>query len=226
MTSSLSGDSRERPATPASQTLISLLIFGHFFFVFVALSSNYARSGLTRTLLSRFAFYSRLFNFDLDYTPYHLTHGSDEDVDHRIEVLAKDAEDWVVLPDGGLRGHDAYKRYQRFAAAWAFHGQNDGQPALFAQAVGTHFSRQRGIAPKQVRCRKHFQQAREEIEGGTPAQRDPNGPSRFSVSYAANAIVNDNGSVDVIRVEEAGQVAAPVTSAGGARGTNANERSR
>jgi hypothetical protein len=148
-----------------------------------------------------------------------LTHGTDEDVDHRIEVLA-DGSSWEVLPAGGMRWHDSYKRMQRFAANWAFHALNEGQPALFAQAVGTRYSRQ-GFAPKQVRCRKHFQQGPDELTGGTAAQRDPDDPSRFSVPYAANIVSRGNGLVEVIRVEEAGHAAAPVTSAGSARGNNA-----
>jgi hypothetical protein len=209
-----------RPAEAAWwRTIASLLIFIHLFFVFLALSSNLARSGLSRTLLSRFAFYTRLFNFDLDFTPYHLTHGTDEDVDHRVEVLLTDASSWETLPSG-MRGHDGYKRVQRFAANWAYHALNDGQPALFAQAVANRFSQQQTIAPKQVRCRKHFQQGPDDLVG-TPAQRDPDDSSRFSVPYAATSIIRGTGAVEVIRVEEAGQVAAPATSTGAARGNNA-----
>jgi hypothetical protein len=226
MTSNFSGDTAGRTDSPAWRNVVSLLLFAHLFFVFVALGSNYARSGLTDSLLNRFAVYCRLFNFDLDFTPYHLTHGTDADVDHRIEVLPQNVEDWTVLPSSGFPGSDSYKRYQRFAAIWAYHSANEGEPAVFAQAVGNHFSRQRDISPRQIRCRKHFQQPREDLAGGTAAQRDPNDPMRFAVAYAANAIVNSDGSVDVVRVEETGQVAVPVNSAGGARGNNANERGR
>lgn len=226
MTSKSPGSSATPPATSPWQTILSLLIVFHLFFVFLALGSNYSRSSLTYDLLNRFAFYTRLFNFDLDFTPYHLTHGTDADVDHRSEVLAKGSEEWIVFPRGGFRGADSYKRQQRFAAMWAFQALNGGQPALFAQALGNYVSRQQHLVPQQVRCRKHFQQPREDVAGGTAAQRDPEDPSRFSVAYTANVIVNADASVDVIRVEETGQVAVPVNSAGNARGTNANERGR
>lgn len=226
MSSSSTGNISPRPATPLWQTITSFVIFVHLFFVFVALSANHVRSGLTGTILSRFAFYTRLLNFDLNFVPYHLTHGTDVDVDHRIEVLPRDQTEWKRLPEGGMRGHDSYQRFQRFAAEWAYQALNDGEPALFAQSVGTYYSRRLDVAPKQIRCRKQFQQSREDMASASPARRDPDDPSRFSVAYAANAIVNEDGSVDIVRIEEAGQVAAPVNSAGGQRGTNVHERNR
>lgn len=222
----VSPSSDAAPPPAAWHSFVSLLIFGHLFFVFVALGSNYVRSPLTDTVLDRFAFYTRLLNLDLNYTPFHLTHGTDMDVDHRIEVLPRDGDAWLTLPGEGFRGADSYKRYQRYASTWAYQAAADLEPALFARAVGTHYSQQREIAPRQIRVRKHFQQSREELASGTASQRDPDAPSRFAVSYAANAIVNPNGSVDVVKVEETGQVAVPVNSAGGARGTSANERGR
>ena len=131
------------------------------------------RSDLTRVLLDRFAVYTRLLNFDLDFTPYHLTHGTESDVDHRIEVLPQGSEEWQVLPIEGFRGVDGFQRYHRLASIWSFHATNEGQPALFAQAVGNHCSLQRGVVPRQIRCRRHYLQPREEVIGGTPAMRDP-----------------------------------------------------
>lgn len=212
-------------SVPESRPWLSVAIIAHFFFVLVCLGSNFARSELAGTLLDRFAPYTRLFNFDLDFTPYHLTHGSEADVNHRLEVLPQGSDEWIVLPSEGFRGADGFQRYQRLAAIWNFHATNEGQPAVFAQAIGSHFSIQRHTPPRQIRCRRHYLQPREEVSGDTPAQRDPDDPSRFAVVYAANAIVNPNGWVDVIKIEETGQVALPVGSSGATRG-NTNERGR
>jgi hypothetical protein len=197
-----------------SRSIISLLLVAHLFFVGVCLLGNFAPSSLLIQVLDKFKFYTRLLNFDLNYTPYHLTHADESDVDHRIEVLptGKDASragDWILLSSEGFRGCDSYKRYQRMAATWAYQAQNEGDPAIFAQTIGTYFARERNILPAQVRCRRHFLQSRTEITGGTAARRDPDDASYFSVVYAANTIVGESGHVGVVRIDEAGQVAQP-----------------
>jgi hypothetical protein len=196
------------------RTALTMAILAHVFFVLVAVGSNFAPSGLQLRILNRFQPYTRLLNFDLDFTPYHLTHGTEIDVDHRIEVLpqgkvASNASDWIVLPPRMFRGCDSYKRYQRLASTWAYQATNEGQPALFAQAIGTYFARQQHIPPQQIRCRRHFLQSRDELTQGTAARRNPLDPSYFAVVYAANAIVSDNDYVEVVRIDDASQVAQP-----------------
>lgn len=205
------------------RTFLSLLIVIHLFLVGVSVGSNYAPAAWQLQLLSRFRFYTRLLNFDLDSTPYHLTHASEFDVDHRIEVLPANkagdaAENWIVLPEPAFHGCDSYQRYQRLASQWALEAQNEGDPASFAQAIGTHFARQRSVVPKQIRCRRHFLQSQEEVTSGTGARRNPDDPSFFAAAYTANAIVSGEGYVEVVRVEEAGQVAQPVGNSPGTRG--------
>lgn len=230
MTIAKRGSAESQSTSAGLRTLLTLAIIFHVFFALVAVSSNFAPSELQFQILSKFRFYTRLLNFDLNFTPYHLTHATEADVDHRIEVLPEGrdgaaASDWLLL-SGGFRGSDSYKRYQRLASIWAFQAQNEGEPALFAQAVGTHVARQRAIKPKQIRCRRHFLQPRNAVEEGTPAQRNPNDPSYFAVVYAANAIVSDTGFVEVVRVDEAGQVAQPTNRQGQASGPNNNESGR
>lgn len=231
----MTADSRVKQAVGTPQgglrTVLTLLLIFHIFLVGASISSNYAPSDLQFQIVSRFKPYTRLFNFDLNFTPYHLTHATEADVDHRMEILpeGKDermASDWLALPDRGFRGGDAYKRYQRLGATWAFQAQNNGEPATFAQAIGTHFARQWNIKPKQIRCRRHFLQSREDIAEGTPARRDPNDPSYFVVVYAANAIVSESGYVEVVRVDDASQVAQPTRPEAGTRGPSKNESSR
>lgn len=218
-TSHASGDHESGYPTSNVRTVITLVLVVHGFFALVAVSSVFAPSPLQLQILNRFKPYTRLLNFDLNsyrdynFRPYYLTHASELDVDHRIEVLpeggnAQSADDWLVLPSGGFRGSDAYKRLQRFAGVWAIASQSEGEPARFAQAVGTHFARQRAVKPQLIRCRRHFLQSQQDIAGAS-ARRNPFDPSFFAVVYAANAIVGESGYVEVVRVDETGQVALP-----------------
>lgn len=202
------------------RTIVTLLLVIHLFLVGVSVGSNFAPADWQLQVLSNFRFYTRLLNFDLDLTPFqsvpfHLTHATEFDVDHRIEVLPEgespeSPESWLVLPSDDYRGSDAYQRYQRLAAQWANAAQTEGDPAIYAQSIGTHFARQRGIAPRQLRCRRHFLQSPDDVTQGTAARRNPDDPSYFASVYTANAIVSDTGFVEVVRVDEAGQVAQPV----------------
>jgi hypothetical protein len=102
---------------------------------------------------------------------------------------------------------------------------NELEPAVFAQSIGTHFARERDIRPQQVRCRRHYLQSREDLTGGTAARRNAQDPSFFAAIYTANAIVSDTGYVDVVKVDEASQVALP-TGQNNAGGSSRNERNR
>jgi hypothetical protein len=157
-------------------------------------------------------------NFDLNYTPFHLTHGPAETADARIELLpvglpAEDPASWIVLPDRGVRGGERYRRYQRLGSALAFFGgppQNDHESAAWlARGVATHMWKQEGFEPLQIRCRRHTPQSLEAVEG-SPDQRDPWHVSHFQEDYRANTVVIRN-EIQVIRVEEASQVAPPDT---------------
>jgi hypothetical protein len=149
-----------------------------------------------------------------------------------MEVLPEGApaeSEWLALPPSDLwRGWPAYKRYQRLGAQWDFATQAEGgDPARFAQALGMHFARQRGIRPQQVRCRRHYLQSPEDLTSGTAARRNPADPSYFAAVYTANTIVSDSGYVDVVRVDETGQVAQPVPdNPNGSAGSRGNEPNR
>lgn len=208
---------------PVWRSILSLFLFMHLFLAAIAVASNLAPAAWQMQVLSRFRMYTRLLNFDLNGARYHLTHATEVDVDHRAEVLpagaeASDAGQWLVLPGGGWRGTESYQRSQRLAWRWAAEAQYEGDPALYAQALGTYFVRQRGVEPAQLRCRRHFLQSQEEVTSGTAARRNPEDPSFFTTVYAANAIVSESGLVEVVRIDDVGQVAQPVTGAEGAGG--------
>jgi hypothetical protein len=207
------------------RAIISLLLVAHFFFVVVAVSANQAPSELQSRILARFAFYTQLFNFDLNFTPYYLTRGPVEDADHRLELLpegedAEDPQSWVVLHDVGLRGSDRYHRYQRFARVMSFFAEQEDIPAFLAQAAAVHFVRQREVPPTRIRCRRHLPQPRDLKVGGTAAQRDPNDASYFQTDYEARCIIAANGSVHISKISEANQVAQPTTDNESPNGSN------
>lgn len=201
---------------PSSKPLISLLLIIHLFFVVVSLSANFMPSDLQQRLLDRFAVYVRTFNFNLNYTPYYWTRGGVFDVDHRIEMLPQGAdesiaENWWILPDKGSRCGERYKRYQRLAKEFALQAENDENAGRIAQSIGTHFSRAEGTQPKQIRSRSHFLQPMDAIAAGNAEQRNPDSSLYLRTSYAVNCIVGKDGLVNIVKIDEASQVARPAT---------------
>ena len=210
---------------PWARATVSLLLFAHLFFAFVALAANVAPSRLQQRLLARFSFYTQLLNLDLNFTSLYFTHASIDDVDHRLELLPEGRSpdvdgDWVVLPDVGVRGSDRYQRYQRLARVVSFFSPQDEVTAALARAVGVNFLVQRGIRPQRLRCRRHLLQDWNVIRAGTAAQRDPNDPSYFRVAYDANFVVSRDGAVSVVKLAEADELASPIAKDGARNASN------
>ncbi len=207
--------------TDTARSVITLLLILHLFCIFIALSASVLASPLQLRILAVLRPYVRTLNFEIPYAQYHLTHATPLDVDHRIELLPQGAsadnpDNWYVLPDVGFRGFDRYKRYQRLGKRMAIleqlsqNGAQDMGAALseIARGVSAHFVHTGQFTPAQLRCRQHFLQAIDMIEGGTEEQRNPNSDVYFQVPYAANVIVH-NGQVSVIKIEQAREVAQP-----------------
>lgn len=107
------------------RSLLTLAILIHFCCVGVVLASNFRRSPLQSALVSIFAFYTQLLDFDPDFTPYYYTLGREEDDDARIVIeLYPDAYEradsqkrlrTIELPSGGSNWLGDRRRY--FAVA-------------------------------------------------------------------------------------------------------------
>ena len=218
--------SDSKPAAPPSgpsqgvRTTVSLLLFIHLFCIFVALATNNSPSDLSLAFLRKMRFYTQLFNFDLTVA-YYLTHGTPIDVDHRVEVLPAGADEndpaaWHALPDVGIRGGERRQRYERMGELMDLfvEQERDDRVAVLASTVGSHYLNRENVKPKQIRCRRHFLVPLEAYGvQGTPEMRDPNTADRFGVVYAANAVVDEeNRTVEVVKIDAAGQVARPTDS--------------
>ena len=218
MMSSNSTDRADAEHLPGEgvRSVLTLFLCIHLFCVFVALCSNSSPSPLQSRLLSFLAPYTRLLNFDLNFTPYYLTFGPLSDGSESIEILPAGSDpaapqSWHVLPDVGIQGSDRRQRYERLAEVMAFYAVQGEEeiPGLIAQSVAAHFHTAEPMEPSQIRCRTQIPQMREWIGGGTPAQRDPRDPSHYRVDYTANVVVSADGSVSIVKSDEAGQVARP-----------------
>ena len=199
-----------RPSEPF-RTVASLLLCIHLFCISLAVWANFSPSPLLYDVLDRLRAYTTLLNFNLNYTPYHLTHGTVEDVDDRIEVLpqgkdAAQAEQWIALPDVGWRGSDRYKRYQRLAEVMSYYAQDEERSARLASSVAEHFLSVANIQPAQIRSRKHLLLTMQDYAAA--GEPDPDGPQQWLTPYAANVVISGD-EVEVIAVSEQGEVALP-----------------
>src|SRR5437773_12178420 len=68
------------------RSVVSLLLSIHLFCVAVVLASNFRRSPLQSRLVSIFACYTQLLDFDPEYTPYYYTLGRPLDDDTWLAV--------------------------------------------------------------------------------------------------------------------------------------------
>lgn len=208
------------------QSIGSVLLFAHLFFVGTALAANQAPSALQERLLSVFRPYVRLFNFDVTYIPYHLTHASVADAEHRIEYLPAggdpgSADDWVRLQEGP-RGSERRARYQRLASLLAMvGGSEDGAVAAeISAAIGTGVSRQQGSTIAQLRSRRQLLQSPDDVAGANLDRRNPDDPSYFQEVYRVQVLDLGGQMLGVQKVESLGQVAPSVSGKKPASGQN------
>lgn len=189
-------------AVPSDNTraVVSLLLFIHLFIILICLAANLNPSELELRILGMFQPYVQLFNFDLDGTRYYLTHATQNDVDHRWEVLPTESgEGWQVLRQG-VRGSERYLRYQRFADALAYAAESDELPSLMAEGVARHYERQLRIPLQELRCRRHSLQALETVIGAGRLD-DPDDPAYLSDVYRAQVVATENGPIHILKRE-------------------------
>lgn len=194
-----------------SRTVISFLLFVHCFCVFVVLSSNYVQSPIQQRAVALVAPYTRLLNFDPNFTRFHLTHAAEEHDDHVIEVTLPDSPDepLVRLPDDGWRGGDRFKRFQRLATAMAFaaNREYDSVSGEYAKAIGDRVMAERDMDRVVVRC---YRIPPRPMPGdGLEAESRESGQDRanYESIYEADVWMADDGTVQLLKKSSRREVA-------------------
>ncbi|MBM3998727.1 MAG: hypothetical protein FJ297_04130 [Planctomycetes bacterium] len=201
---------------PGIANVVSIGLFVHLFVVGLAVASSLRPSPLQSRLLSVLRPYAQALNFDLDFTPFHFTHGTGADVAHRIEYRdAADASEsaWRVLTGVGAGWSESAQRLDRFArmAATFAEEEDDQVPAELVRGIAKHLARNQGKAPIRIRVRRHLVQTMDAASGlEGVARRDPNDETYFQTIYEANVLIDERGGVDVAKVTGRGESAQPV----------------
>ncbi len=210
--------SRKAPESKPSSALttaLSLALFMHLFVVGVMLASNWSVSTLQSRLLGLLRPYAQALNFDLNYTPFYLTHGTLADVDHRLEYragLADEGTPWAVIGGGASPWGESAKRYDRWAKLMASYADQDLEqvPAEIARAAAEHVRSRTSTAPTQIRVRRHLLQTMDAAAGqDNNAQRNPHHESYFQTPYEANVLWDDQERATVAKVAGRSESAQP-----------------
>jgi hypothetical protein len=221
---------KSSPAAPAptsagdkpsdlTRNIVSLLLFVHIFCVAVALWGNFQRSSIESRLLEVLAPYLRTLNLDPDFTRFYLVHGSQSDDDRffEVEIVPEDAPGGkaadsppaseaasgkiVALPESGIRGGLARRRYFALSYVMGFYANpdvdNETVTGELAKAIGGAVLREEGATRGVVRCKHHMSQPRElrRLVAGFPA--DPHAPQYAVTEYEADVWFDDQGQVQV-----------------------------
>ncbi len=201
--------STDRPSSVGwGRDLISLLLFCHVFCVVIVLSANLTPSSLQRRLVVLVAPYTRLLNFDPNFTRFQLTHGIEEHDDHVLEVVqaGQGSPETLIarFPDGTrhFRGGLPFGRYRNLADMFAFHAYRelDDVTAELARAIGAHvIKRMPEPSAVVVRCRWHRAQPLDLRESGELNPADPQAPEYWETIYEADVFLDDDGSPQLVK---------------------------
>jgi hypothetical protein len=201
--------------------IASLLIFMHFFCVFVVLSSNNLRSPLQSRLVQVFGFYTQLLNFDPDFTPYSFTLGARTDDSVLAIDLYADADKpvtqqkllkTVTLPDRGSKWLDGQKRYFSLGRlvnlASDPENPQDDITGEIARAVGKRIMAETGARRCVVRCLQRSSQPTD-LENLLPRfpRDNPTDPAYDITTYEADVWLDEDGVVQAIKRSARSEVA-------------------
>jgi hypothetical protein len=199
------------------RTVVSFLIFLHFFALAVAVLSNWNPSDLALRLrrVPLLKPYIEYLTFDQSYVPlYGFTFGMPEDTDCKIEVSVKlddGSEKTWVLPDEDVwprqrRRHEA--RLVETAADMTGEDYRNFQ-SIVPQAIAAYVVAQEPQAKSGViRCTRQLQQPLQDLASSNTSQRDPYRKDLFRQLYEARILISGD-SVNLLKSESAAEVAQP-----------------
>lgn len=212
----------DRTGLPSDTTrgVVSVILLIHLFCILVALSANLAPSALQGRLLNLFSPYTETLNFDLDSTPYELTHINEIDEENRIELLPDesriellpqgkdetDEKNWIVLPDVGFRGGDRRQRYQRLAHMLSFLADN-GEPTsrgTIGRGISDNYIYRTQIKIVKIRCRRWVRNPPNDEN----AEEAYSTSGAFRVVYLAD-VIDTGGEIKVSEISLTGRSARP-----------------
>jgi hypothetical protein len=213
---------------PLLRSILSLLLFIHFFCVLVVLSSTYIRSRLQGRLVAIFGPYTELMAFDPGtYTPYYYTHGLTRDDDAVIEVdLYPDVENLVArqgrlktirLPSGGSRWQGEHHREIALAkrlAAYADPEIGDEEvTSAIVRSIGERVMRETGNRGALVRSiRRLSQPLRLQTLFPQYPRDNPTAPEYDQLLYEAEVWIDEDNEVQTNRTVAAAEAAPRRTS--------------
>lgn len=208
------------------RTAVSFLLFLHFFAIGVAIFSNWSPSQLATRLRKLPRPYLQFLDLDQSYIGlYNLHDGLPEDTDATVEVelkLQNGEQRTFTLPEPGLRPHQRFRHYSRLAEVAADLASNQDLQSIVPQAIAQHYIAQlqaegQKIGPGTVgtvRVGHWLLQSMEAIESSRADERDPHSVVYYRMLYEARVLLA-GGKVQLLKVEEARDVAPAAKSAGG-----------
>jgi hypothetical protein len=216
------------------RTIVSFLLFLHFFALGVAIASNWSPSSLALRLrrVPGLRPYLQLLDQDQAYIGlYNLHDGLSEDTDAAVEVdltLENGAERKFVLPAPGLWPHQRYRHFSRLAEVAADLAPNQDLQSIVPQAIAKHYVAEvqaegHKVSGGMVRVKHWLLQPMEAIGSSNSAERDPHSAVYDRKLYEAR-IKLVGGKVRLLKVEEARDVAPAAGSAAGKNPAGAKSR--
>lgn len=191
------------PWSDTSRSIASALLMIHLICIALVLSANLSPSPLQARIVRTLAPYTRVFNWDPNFTRFHWTHGTPDHDDHRwvVERTAVAGGELAREPLGaGARGGLRRARHQAFADFAAFYAlpeqESDDVTALLASRIGIReFSS--STPPHQLKVR---------IESWDPhVMGTPAAPGNWTSLYSAEVLSDGSVLKDAAR----GEVALP-----------------
>lgn len=212
-----------------ARSIVSLLLFIHLFCVAVVLASNFRRSRLQTDLVQLFAAYTRLLNFDPNFTPYYYTLGRPMDDDAWLvvdlyadaakPVAGQEPQASITLPAEGNRWLESRRRYLRLARILAASAdpetENEDVSSEIARAVAARLMREQDAKRAVLRCVRRMSQPLDlaSLNPGFPPDR-PTDPAYQVTLYEADVWIDEDGNPQVLRRASAAEVAPRQTTGG------------
>jgi hypothetical protein len=193
-----------------TRSIISLVICIHLFCVAVVLASNFRRSPLQQRLVGIFAAYTKLLDFDPQFTPYYYTLGRTIDEDTWFEIDLYPSGDLPVgqqeiakamrLPEGGSNWLSNRRRGFQLAKLLALYADPETEQeditSEIARSVGGWAMRQTNNNRAVVRCVRRMSQPYNlaTLNTGFPPDK-PTDRAYDSVVYEADVWTDEDKQV-------------------------------